>query len=48
LTGKKVKPHYSRDESLLGGAVVRIGSTIYDGSVNGQLNRMREKIASGS
>ncbi len=47
MTGRKVKAHYSRDESLLGGAVVRIGSTIYDGSVNGQLNRMRERIASG-
>jgi len=45
LTGKKVQAQYLRDESLLGGAVVRIGSTIYDGSVNGQLNRIREKIA---
>ncbi len=48
LTGKKVRAQYLRDESLLGGAVVRIGSTIYDGSVNGQLNRIREKIASSS
>jgi len=48
LTGKKVRAQYFRDESLLGGAVVRIGSTIYDGSVNGQLNRIREQIASSS
>ena len=48
LTGKKVRAQYFRDESLLGGAVVRIGSTIYDGSVNGQLNRIRERIASSS
>jgi F-type H+-transporting ATPase subunit delta len=48
LTGKKVRARYLRDESLLGGAVVRIGSTIYDGSVNGQLNRIREKIALSS
>jgi F-type H+-transporting ATPase subunit delta len=48
LTGKKVRAQYLRDESLLGGAVVRIGSTIYDGSVNGQLNRIREKIALSS
>jgi len=48
LTGKKVRARYLRDESLLGGAVVRIGSTIYDGSVSGQLNRIREKIALSS
>jgi F-type H+-transporting ATPase subunit delta len=47
LTGKKVHAHYAREESLLGGAVVKIGSTIYDGSVNGQLNRIRERIAQG-
>jgi F-type H+-transporting ATPase subunit delta len=48
LTGKKVHAHYSREDALLGGAVVRIGSTIYDGSVSGQLQRIREKIASSS
>jgi F-type H+-transporting ATPase subunit delta len=46
LTGKKVRARYSRDESILGGAVVRIGSTIYDGSVNGQLERMKQAISS--
>ena len=30
---------------LLGGAVVRVGSTIYDGSVRGQLLRMKEQLA---
>jgi F-type H+-transporting ATPase subunit delta len=45
LTGKKVRAHYSRDTSLLGGAVVRLGSTIYDGSVSGQLERIREQLA---
>ena len=48
LTGKKVRAHYSREESLLGGAVVRIGSTIYDGSVDGKLTKIREKIALSS
>jgi F-type H+-transporting ATPase subunit delta len=46
LTGKKVRAHYSRDESLLGGAVVKLGSTIYDGSVKGQLERIREQLGS--
>jgi F-type H+-transporting ATPase subunit delta len=46
LTGKKVRARYSQDASLLGGAVLRIGSTIYDGSVKGQLERMQEAISS--
>jgi F-type H+-transporting ATPase subunit delta len=46
LTGKKVRARYSRDASLLGGAVVRLGSTIYDGSVNGQLERIRTALSS--
>jgi F-type H+-transporting ATPase subunit delta len=46
LTGKKVRARYSRDASLLGGAVVRLGSTIYDGSVSGQLERIREQLSS--
>src|ERR1700728_4117504 len=45
LTGKKVRAHYTQDASLLGGAVVRVGSTIYDGSVKGQLERIREQIS---
>lgn len=48
LTGKKVRAHYARDTSILGGAVVRVGSTIYDGSVLGQLERIREQIAESS
>jgi len=48
LTGKKVRPRYFREASLLGGAVVRIGSTIYDGSLSGQLEKIRETIALGS
>lgn len=48
LTGKKVRATYARDTALLGGAVVRVGSTIYDGSVLGQLARIREQIASSA
>jgi F-type H+-transporting ATPase subunit delta len=46
LTGKRVRARYSRNSSLLGGAVVRLGSTIYDGSVAGQLERIREHLSS--
>jgi F-type H+-transporting ATPase subunit delta len=48
LTGMRVRASYTRDNSLLGGAVVRVGSTIYDGSVLGQLQRIREQIAEGN
>jgi F-type H+-transporting ATPase subunit delta len=46
MTGKKVRAHYGQDASLLGGAVLRIGSTIYDGSVKGQLEKIKEAITS--
>ena len=46
LTGKKVRAHYGQDASLLGGAVLRVGSTIYDGSVKGQLQRLKEALSS--
>jgi F-type H+-transporting ATPase subunit delta len=46
LTGKRVVARYATDGNLLGGAMVRIGSTIYDGSVLGQLQRIREQLSS--
>ena len=46
LTGKRVRARYERESSLLGGAVVKVGSTIYDGSVKGQLERIREQLTS--
>jgi F-type H+-transporting ATPase subunit delta len=46
LTGKKVRARYAEDASLLGGAMVRLGSTIYDGSVKGQFERIKEAISS--
>ena len=48
VTGKKIRATYEQDSGLLGGAMVRVGSTIYDGSVRGQLQRLKEQIASGS
>jgi F-type H+-transporting ATPase subunit delta len=46
LTGKKVRASYAKDASILGGATVKIGSTIYDGSVKGQLERMKQALSS--
>lgn len=47
LTGKKVQASYRVDRGLLGGAVVRIGSTVYDGSVREQLQRLRDRLTTG-
>lgn len=46
VTGKKVDLSVSVDPELLGGIVARIGSTVYDGSVKTQLQRMRQEISS--
>jgi F-type H+-transporting ATPase subunit delta len=46
LTGKQVKAKYVIDPKLLGGAVVQVGSTIYDGSIHGHLERLREELVS--
>jgi F-type H+-transporting ATPase subunit delta len=45
LTGKKIEAKYALDLTLLGGAVVRIGDTIYDGSLRSRLNEMRARLA---
>jgi F-type H+-transporting ATPase subunit delta len=44
LTGKTLLPHYAKDSTLIGGVTVRVGSTIYDGSVRGQLQRIRQQL----
>ena len=46
MTGKQVRARYIQDHAILGGAVVKVGSTIYDGSVKGQLERIRQAISS--
>ena len=45
MTGKKVRARYDTNPELLGGAVVRVGSTIYDGSVRGQLQKLKEQLS---
>ena len=45
LTGKKVRARYEQDATLLGGAVVQVGSTIYDGSVKGQLEQNKRAVS---
>ncbi len=45
LAATAVRVTYRIDPALLGGAIVRIGSTVYDGSVRGQLDGMRQVLA---
>ncbi|MDE3103647.1 MAG: ATP synthase F1 subunit delta [Acidobacteriota bacterium] len=44
LAGGQVRATYRQDASLLGGAVVRVGSTVYDGSIRTQLAQLKEKL----
>jgi F-type H+-transporting ATPase subunit delta len=46
LAGGRVRTIYRQDETLLGGAVVRIGSTVYDGSIRSQLQQLKQKLVS--
>jgi F-type H+-transporting ATPase subunit delta len=45
--GKQVLVEETVDTSLLGGFVAQVGSLILDGSLDGQLARMRERLARG-
>jgi len=44
VTGKKVEMNVERDQSLIGGIVVKVGDTLYDGSIRAQLNSIRELL----
>ena len=44
LAGAEVEASFRLDKAILGGTVVRIGSTVYDGSVRGRLERLKEAL----
>ena len=44
LTGKRMNLEFKTDESLIGGMVTRIGSTVYDGSVKTQLQELKQQM----
>jgi F-type H+-transporting ATPase subunit delta len=46
LTGKRVEAKFSLAPELLGGAVVRVGDTVYDGSLRSRLNELRARLTS--
>jgi F-type H+-transporting ATPase subunit delta len=47
LTGRRVVMTAATDPAIIGGVVAQIGSTVYDGSVRRQLEKMREKLTEG-
>ena len=47
LAGGKVDATFRQDPSILGGTIVRLGSTVYDGSVRGRLERLRQELTAG-
>jgi len=47
LAGARIEASFKLDKSILGGTVVRIGSTVYDGSVRGRLDRLKEALTAG-
>lgn len=46
VTGKTIRANYQQNPALLGGAIARVGSTVYDGSVKGQLERIKRQLLS--
>jgi F-type H+-transporting ATPase subunit delta len=44
VTQKRVETEFEVDPKLLGGVTAQIGSTVYDGSVRGHLQRIRERL----
>ena len=44
LLGKEVDITFQVDPSILGGLIVRVGDTVYDGSLANQLNRARQRV----
>jgi F-type H+-transporting ATPase subunit delta len=47
LAGSRIEATFKLDASILGGTVVRIGSTVYDGSLRGRLDRLKDSLVSG-
>jgi F-type H+-transporting ATPase subunit delta len=48
LTGKRIRMRVAVDDSLIGGVVARIGSTVYDGSVRGELAALERRLCADS
>ncbi len=47
LTRKQVELEFHRQPELIGGILAQIGSTMYDGTVRGHLDRLRLRLTAG-
>lgn len=47
-TGRKIKVKTSVDDTLVGGMVTQIGSTVFDGSIAHHLDRLRQRFITGT
>ena len=47
-TGRQVQLQTRVDPSIIGGAIARIGSTVYDGSVTTQLTKVKERLTAAA
>jgi F-type H+-transporting ATPase subunit delta len=45
LTSAAISAKFREDPSLLGGVIVKVGSTVYDDSIRGRLLRLKEQLA---
>jgi F-type H+-transporting ATPase subunit delta len=48
LTGKRIRMQFEVDPALIGGVTARIGSTVYDGSLRGQLHTLGRRLGAES
>lgn len=46
FTGKEIRPRMAINEQFIGGVAVKIGDTIYDGSISHQLQMLRKSLVS--
>jgi F-type H+-transporting ATPase subunit delta len=47
MVGRQVQLQFKTDPSLIGGAVTRIESIVYDGSIRTQLQEIRRRLVEG-
>ena len=47
VTGRRVLLETRVDPTIIGGVVARVGSTVYDGSVTRQLEKIKERLVEG-
>lgn len=45
MTKSSISTKFREDPSLVGGVIVKVGSTVYDDSIRGRLDRLREQLA---